>query len=168
MSSILKRFLLVSSFYLLAPTAGALDLEEAMSSGAQALSSAAEVSGEAQSLIGQLQDQLGVTETQAVGGTGALLRMAQNQLGESIMNGVTSEVSGLSGLLGKGGDGSLTGALLSNISSLDGVQQAFGTMGLDAGMVQQFVPIVLGFLGNQGVGSELLGQLGSLWTPSAG
>lgn len=164
MSAILKQFLFVSSIYLLAPTAGAFSLNDALSSGTQALSSTTEVSGEAQQLVGQLQNQLGVTETQAIGGTGALLQLAKNQLGANTMNNLTSDASGLSSLLG--GGNSMSESLLSNISSMDGVQSTFSALGMDSAMIQQFVPIVMGFLGNQGVGSSLLGQLQSLWTPA--
>ncbi len=164
MNAILKHFLIVSSIYLLAPAAGALSLNDALSSGTQALTSTTQVSGEAQQLVGKLQNQLGVSKAQAVGGTGALLQLAQNQLGTDTMSTLTSEASGLSSLLG--GGSSLSESLLSNISSLSGVQSAFSALGMDAAMIQQFVPIVLGFLGEQGAGSSLLGQLQSLWMPA--
>ena len=162
MNAILKKFLFVSSIYLLAPTAGALSLDAALSRETQTLSSTTEVSGEAQQLVGKLQNQLGVSETQAIGGTGALLQLAQNQLGTDTM---TSEASGLSNLLG--GGSSLSESLLANISSIDEVQSTFSALGMDSAMIQQFVPIMLGFLGEQGVGSSLLGQLQNLWMPVA-
>ncbi len=160
MNAILKKFLFVSSIYLLAPTAGAFSLDDVLSSETQTLSSTTEVSGEAQQLVGKLQNQLGVSETQAIGGTSALLQLAQNQLGTDTM---TSEASGLSNLLGDGS--SLSESLLANISSIDEVQSIFSTLGMDSAMIQQFVPIMLGFLGEQGVGSSLLGQLQNLWMP---
>ena len=164
MKAILKQFLLVSSIYLLAPNANAFGLNDALNTGAMALSPTTEVSGEAQQLIGQLTNDLGVTQTQAVGGTGALLQLAQNQLGQDAINNLSGEASGLSSLLG--GGGGLAEGLLSNISSMDGVQSAFSALGMDAAMVQQFVPVILGFLGNQGAGSSLLGQLQGLWAPA--
>jgi len=164
MNAILKHFLIVSSIYLLAPTAGAFSLNDALSSGTQALTSTTQVSGEAQQLVGKLQNQLGVSKAQAVGGTGALLQLAQNQLGTDTMSTLTSETSGLSTLLG--GGSRLSESLLSNISCLNGVHSAFSALGMDAAMIQQFVPIVLGFLGEQGSGSSLLGQLQSLWMPA--
>ena len=81
------------------------------------------------------------------------------------MSTLTSKASGLSSLLG--GGSSLSGSLLSNISSMDGVRSAFTALGMDSGMIQQFVPVIMSFLGNQGVGSSLLGQLQGLWTPDA-
>ena len=165
MNAILKQFLFVSSIYLLAPTAGAFSLNDALSNGTQALSSATEVTGEAQQLVGSLQNQLGITETQAVGGTGALLQLAKNELGAGTMSSLTSKASGLSSLLG--GNSSLSESLLSNISSMSEVQSAFSALGMDGAMIQQFVPIIMGFLGDQGVGSSILGPLQSLWSPAS-
>lgn len=166
MNTILKKFLFVSSIYLFAPTAGAFSLNDTISSGTQALSSTAEVSGEAQQLMGELEGQLGVTETQAAGGTGALLQLAKSELGTDTMSSLTSNASGLSGLLG-GEDDGLGGSLLSNISSMSGVESAFSALGMNAGMIQQFVPVIMEFLGSQGVGSSLLGQLQGLWAPAS-
>ena len=101
MNATIKQFLLVSSIYLLAPTVNAFDLNDALSSGTEAMTSASEVSGEAQELVGQLQSQLGVTQAQATGGTGALLQLAKNQLGNDSMSTLTSKASGLSSLLRK-------------------------------------------------------------------
>ncbi|MBU2953711.1 DUF2780 domain-containing protein [Marinobacter sp. F3R08] len=165
MNAILKQFLLISSIYLLSPTVDAVSLTDTLSKGTQALSSATEVSGEAQLLVGQIQDQLGVTETQAVGGTSALLQLAKNQLGTDTISTLASKATGLDSLLG--GTSSLSGSLLSGLSSMDGVQSAFSALGMDSGLIQQFVPIVLGFLGNQDVGSSLIGQLQGLWTPAS-
>ncbi|PCM44958.1 DUF2780 domain-containing protein [Marinobacter sp. ANT_B65] len=164
MNAILKKFLFVSSIYLLAPAAGAFSLDNALSNGTQALTSTTEVTGEAQQLLGLLENQLGVTETQAMGGTGALLQLAKSELGSDTISSLTSNASGLSSLLG--GDNSLTGSMLSNISSMSEVTSAFSALGMDSSMIQQFVPIVMSFLGDQGVGSSLLGQLQSLWTPA--
>mgnify|MGYP000194527478 CR=1 FL=1 len=79
--------------------------------------------------------------------------------------GLCAFMLGLSSLLG--GGSSLSESLLSNISSMDGVRSAFTALGMDSGMIQQFVPVIMSFLGNQGVGSSLLGQLQGLWTPDA-
>ena len=80
------------------------------------------------------------------------------------MSSLTSEASGVSSLLG-GGSG-LSKSLLSNISSMNGVQSTFSALGMNSAMVQQFVPNILGFLGEQGISSSLLGQLKGLWAPA--
>ncbi|WP_375176920.1 DUF2780 domain-containing protein [Marinobacter mobilis] len=166
MNSILKRFLLVSSFYLLTPAASAFDFSESLRAGSDALSATSQVSGDAQLLMGQLQGGLGVTESQAMGGTSALLQLAQNSLGADAMTGLTDQVSGLNGLLGASTGAGLGKSLLGSVTSMEGVEQAFRAIGLDAGMVQQFAPMVLDFLANQGVAAGLLGSLGSLWSPT--
>ena len=164
MNVILKQFLLVSSIYLFTPTVDAFSLNDTLSKGSEALPPATEVSGEAQQLVGQLQNQLGVTETQATGGASALFQVAKDQLGAETMNSLSNQVTGLSSLLGStSGAG---GNLLSGISSMTGVQSAFSALGMDSAMIQQFIPILLGFLGDQGVGAPLLGQLQGLWTPA--
>jgi hypothetical protein len=89
----------------------------------------------------------------------------QNQLGTGAMNSLTSEASGLSSLLGE--HGSLSKSLPSNISSMSGVQSTFSALDMDSAMIQQFVPIVLGFMWEQGVASSLLGQLQTFWTPAS-
>ncbi|AXS82892.1 MULTISPECIES: DUF2780 domain-containing protein [Marinobacter] len=164
MNAILKQFLLVSSIYLLAPSVDALSLNDTLSKGSAAISSTTDVTSEAQQLVGQLQGQLGVTKTQAMGGTGALLQLAKNQLGAETMGTLTGKATGLSSLLA--GGSSLSDSLLSNISSMDGVQSAFSALGMESAMIQQFVPILMSFLGDQGVGSSILGQLQSLWAPA--
>ncbi len=165
MNATLKQFLFVSSIYLLSPCASAFSLNDALSTGTQALAPTTEVTGEAQELMGVLGTQLGVTETQAIGGTSALLQLAKNELGGDTLSTLTSQASGLSGLLG--GENSLSDSLLSGISSMSGVESAFSALGMDSALVSQFVPIIMSFLGDQGVGSSLLGQLQGLWTTEA-
>lgn len=133
-------------------------------------------------LIGQL-DELGVTPTQAVGGSGALLQLAKQQLsstdyaqlaksvpgidkltGDSGLNQL-GQLSALSGLLGKGDTtvNTQTAAAVDNVKSLPDVNQAFSALGMDAGLVGQFAPILLQYLGKQGVGGQLLQSLGGIW-----
>lgn len=133
------------------------------------------------SLINSLSS-LNVTPKQALGGTGALLGLAQNQLSGSDYSALTSTVpgleqmtgsnalnqlSGLSGLLGKStGQTAVSGeteALLGNVQNMGDVQQAFAGLGMDSGLVSQFAPVLLQYLGNQGVGGSLLQSLASVW-----
>ncbi|WP_111495438.1 DUF2780 domain-containing protein [Marinobacter bohaiensis] len=169
MNTIIKRFLIVSSLYLLAPSAGALDLGSKLESGSMLLpEESVEVTGEASALVSDLQEQLGVTQTQAAGGAGALMQLAQSQLGGTSFSQVSDEVSGLGSLLGSSGDGSsnLLSSALSNVSSMDGVEKAFGALGLQPSAIEQFAPVILDFLQEQGLGSDLLGNLTSLWMPA--
>jgi len=138
--------------------------------------------GQALNLIGQL-DGLDVTPTQALGGSGALLQLAKQQLSSNDYAQLAKSVPGIDKLTGDSGLdqlsqlGALTGllgqsdtsvnaqtaAVVDNVQSLGDVNQAFSALGMDAGMVSQFAPILLQYLGGQGVGGSLLQSLGSIW-----
>ncbi|MBC8649027.1 DUF2780 domain-containing protein [Pseudomonas sp. MTM4] len=138
--------------------------------------------GQALNLIGQL-DELDVTPTQALGGSGALLQLAKQQLGSADYAQLAKSVPGIDKLTGDSGLdqlgqlGALTGLLgqsdtsvnaqtaaaVDNVQSLGDVNQAFSALGMDAGMVGQFAPILLQYLGSQGVGGSLLQSLGGIW-----
>jgi hypothetical protein len=124
---------------------------------------------------------LKLTPQQAVGGAGAMLGLAKNQLPgteytqlkQSIpglqqlegSNGL-QQLSGLSGLLGKSAGTPLSkeaNAAVANVNSLPELNQAFGALGMDSGMVGQFAPLLLQYLGQQGVAGPLLSSLGALW-----
>ncbi|VAX36843.1 hypothetical protein MNBD_PLANCTO02-2220 [hydrothermal vent metagenome] len=127
-------------------------------------------------LISNLVEQLGVSEEQASGGVGLLLKMAKEKLGdgdfsqlsnllpetnqlidaapeEEKSSGLMGSIGGLVSSLGGGG-----GSSLGNLATLAG---GFSQLGLDAGMITKFLPIVLSFFqgkGDDGV-QELLGGL---------
>lgn len=169
MNTIIKRFLIVSSLYLLAPSVGALDLGNKLETGALLVpENEVAVDGKARTLVDELQDQLGVTRTQAAGGAGAMFQLAKNELDPAQFGTLSEQISGLGSLLG-GGSGSqsegLMASALSGISSLQGVENAFSALGLQGNAVEQFAPVILKFLKNQGLSGDLLGTLTSLWTP---
>lgn len=131
-------------------------------------------------LLGKLTD-LNVSTEQAVGGTSALLALARNQLpgndysqllqsvpvlGEFSGGGsnLLGQASAVSGLLGKSNPLAKQTDTAGNIQSLTDVAQQFSGLGMDAGMISQFTPVLLDFIGNQGIGQPLLGSLTSLWT----
>lgn len=128
-------------------------------------------------LVTRLTD-LNVSSEQAVGGTSALLNLAKNQLPSTDYSQLLSSVPALANL-SDGGLGSQAGAVSgllgksnplgggnaqSNMQSLGDVSNAFAGLGMDAGMVSQFAPVLLEFIGGQGVGQPLLGTLTSLWS----
>jgi hypothetical protein len=126
------------------------------------------VAGDTANLVEELSSQLGVSSEQAAGGTAALFSMAQSQLSGEQFGGITDKVSGLSGLLGSGeSGGGMAASLLKNVNSLEGAQNAFSALGMSPDMVGRFAPVVLQFLGGQGVGAGALDTLKKLWTPAA-
>lgn len=123
-------------------------------------------------LLEALTGQLGVSPQQAVGGTGALLGLAKNQLPGGDYTQLLSAVPGLdklagsnalAGLGGLSGSQGGSGALLGNVSSLGDVNQAFGALGMDSGMTGKFAQVLLDYFGKQGLSSNVLGSLGNLW-----
>ena len=119
---------------------------------------------------------LGVTPQQAVGGTSAMLGLAKNQLSSTDYSQLAKEVPGidklsggggnlaaLSGLLGSSGKAAGLENALGNVKDTNDLNNAFGALGMDSGMVGQFAPILLQYLGQQGVGGSLLQSLGSIW-----
>ncbi|AHL77164.1 hypothetical protein CH92_19615 [Stutzerimonas stutzeri] len=137
---------------------------------------------QALSLVGQL-DELGVTPEQALGGSGALLQLAKEELSSTDYAELAKSVPGIDKLTGDSGLdqlsqlGALTGLLgksdtqvdaqaasaVDSVESMADVNQAFSALGMDAGMVGQFAPMLLEYLGGQGVGGSLLQSLGSIW-----
>ena len=118
---------------------------------------------------------------QALGGTGALLGLAKNQLpsaeysqlNQSIpglnklegSNGL-QQLNGLSGLLGESAGAPLSAeatAALGNVNNTQQLNQAFSALGMDSGMIGQIAPLLLQYFGQQGVQGALLNSLGSVW-----
>ncbi len=128
------------------------DLSNMVSSGLkQAESSSA--------LLDQVTSQLPVSDTQAAGGVGSLLSLAQSKLTGSNSSELESLIPGLDQLTSLAG--SSTGT--SSITDISSVNSAFEKLGLDSSMVSQFAPIVLEYLTSQGASSGLLSSLTSIW-----
>lgn len=135
---------------------------------------------EAAGLLNTLGTQLNVTPQQAVGGTGALLGLAKNKLSGNDYSQLSKSVpgldqlsgssalgslGGLGGMLGGSGSGSNSAisSALGNVQSMGDVNKAFSALGMDSGMVSQFVPVILQYLGQQGAGGSALSALSGVW-----
>ncbi|MEK1844857.1 MAG: DUF2780 domain-containing protein, partial [Pseudomonas sp.] len=108
-------------------------------------------------LLTTLGSQLNVTAEQAVGGAGAMLGLARNQLsGQDFTelsknvpgldqiagNSALSGLSGLGGLLGGGVDKNpLLNGLLGNVKDTKDLNNAFSALGMDTGMIGLFAPV---------------------------
>jgi hypothetical protein len=131
-------------------------------------------------LVQLLTSQLGVTENQATGGAGALFGMAKGSLSETDFAKVAQAVPGvetlinaapavaekkseMSGQLGgiAGGLGALTKAAEST-SKLAAVAGQFSQLGMDQGMVSQFIPVILSFVNAKG-GESVMKLLQAVW-----
>ena len=112
-----------------------------------------------QELIGALVKQLGINEQQASGGAGLLFKFAKDKLAGGDFQQVTKALPGVLDLIKgapqAGGGASVVGGLLSKMggggaAGLLQLASAFGSLKLDQGLIAKFVPIVLGFVKNQG------------------
>lgn len=108
-----------------------------------------------QGLSSLVQESTGVSSSQAMGGVGSLLALAQNSL-------VQSQNNELSRLLPGYDQVSSTGlsSLITNQSALD---TAFSGLGLSPSMVNTVAPVLINVLTNQGASPGLIQSLSSLW-----
>lgn len=161
----------------------ALNLSEA----ANAVSAASDVGSgvapaETATLLNELGGQLQVTPAQALGGAGALFGLARNRLSGAEYAQLSQAVpglellanpqamgllGGLGGLLGPNVGGALgspqPGVPAGQLNSMADVDRAFATLGMDGGLISRFAPLILQYLGQQGIAASLLQSLGSLW-----
>ncbi|MEI2564069.1 DUF2780 domain-containing protein [Vibrio metoecus] len=111
-----------------------------------------------QDLLTQFTSQLPLTPQQAGGGVATLLTQAQNNLTADQSNELNQLIPSLNELTEL-----IPNQNLSTILQRKEVNQAFNTLGLDASMVEQFVPVLMQYLTQQGASQNLLESLGKLW-----
>jgi hypothetical protein len=123
-------------------------------------------------LIQQLTSTLGIGEEQAKGGAGLIFNLAKEKLGAGDFGQIANAVPGMDGLLdaapstGGGGIGGMLGGIASslgagNLGSIAELAGGFDKLGLDADMIQKFLPVVLDFVGEKG-GDSVKGLLGGI------
>lgn len=159
--------LLASAWLAVSPVFAATFTESAESP------AAAEVPAQAAgTLLNSLTHELGVSEQQAIGGTGALLGLALNTLKDTDSAQLQKAMPDMQQLAGNSALGDLGGALgglggaaalLGGISSLQDVDQIFGVLGMDQSMIGRFAGVIMQYFGQQGLNTQLLGTLGGLW-----
>lgn len=95
-----------------------------------------------------------------------------SQLGKSVPgldqlsgSNALGSLGALSGMLGQSGGSKTSGldGLLGNVKNTNDLNTAFSALGMDSGMIGQFAPVILQYLGGQGANSSLLGKLGQAW-----
>ncbi len=109
-------------------------------------------------LLKTITSQLGVTDTQALGGAGALLQLAQDKLGVDQFSAISAIIPGAESYLNIA---KTVGKVSGPMSSLDDVKPIFENLGMSGDMVGEFVPALSGYastVGGSGV-SDLLGSV---------
>lgn len=121
-------------------------------------------------LMDMLTSQLGVTSEQAIGGAGAIFAAAQGNMPENDFSQLSKAIPDMGSMLSAAPDLGGSSGLLSTATSMLGggdddkggltsmVGPAFQALGMDGGMVEQFLPIILNYVNSEG-GSQLMGML---------
>ena len=110
------------------------------------------------SLVSALTSGLKVSPEHAVGGTGAMMGLAQNKLSPDQLGSITSAVPGL-GEVTKAAGPLLGGA---SMNSLADVQGAFSKLGMSPETVGKFAPLI-GDAISKGGGSQVAGLFTGLF-----
>ena len=104
------------------------------------------VGGDSSDLTDLLTKQLGVTDTQASGGVGSMLKLAQEKLAAGDFDKIAKAIPGSDKYLASAKQ-LLGGA---NVGDKAGLQSAFFKLGMSPSMVDKFTPIVTQFVGGTG------------------
>jgi hypothetical protein len=114
---------------------------------------AGSASADTSKLIGQLVDQLGVSQSQAEGGAGAIFQQAKNKMSTGDYSQLLSALPGIDslikaapeagGLAGKAT--SMFGSSTGSIQGLSALTDSFAKLGLSPDMVSKFTNVILDF-----------------------
>lgn len=122
----------------------------------------------ASGLLPSLTQQLGVSETQASGGLGSLMSLAQSSLSTDEFSQLSSGVPNMSSLLAavpslsSGTGGGLTdmlssaGGVASSLTSLSLLTQQFEALGLSPDMISQFTQVAMSYFSGDSGTTDLL------------
>lgn len=113
-------------------------------------------------LVQQLLSNLDVNEEQAKGGTGLLFKLVKDKLSAvefdqiaqvvpevgEIIDAAPESGGGLMGVLG--GVASVFGGKAEGLGNLASLAGGFSKLGLDAGMIGKFIPVILSFVQAKG------------------
>jgi hypothetical protein len=110
-------------------------------------------SADTSKLIGMLVDTLGVTQSQAEGGAGAVFKQAKNNMSGADYSQLLSSLPGIDSLIKAAPDsggiaGQATSMLGSSSGSLQGLSaltDSFAKLGLSPDMVDKYVNVILDF-----------------------
>tara|TARA_R110001583_G_scaffold22377_7_gene84015 strand:+ start:13890 stop:14462 length:573 start_codon:yes stop_codon:yes gene_type:complete len=119
-------------------------------------------------LLPTLTQQLGVSETQASGGLGSIMQLAQSSLSTDEFSQLSTGVPDMSSLLAavpalsSGTGGGLTdmlskaGGVASSLSGLALLTQQFEALGLSPAMISQFTQIAMSYFSGDSTTTDLL------------
>ncbi|MDX1800693.1 MAG: DUF2780 domain-containing protein [Marinobacter sp.] len=158
MSKFVRRFLLVSSFYLLGSAATAQQLNIGAGRVESMPEDDLEVAEEAFDLASGLRQQLGITRQESAGAVASLLGYARGQLASAELDPIES-IPDIQNLLREGAAGTPVTA----ISSRHGLHHALESTGLNRMAIEPVAVVMLDYLNAQGIGPELHSDLAAVW-----
>lgn len=88
-------------------------------------------------LIKNITDTLGVTPTQAIGGTAAILNDAKSHMNPTDFKSLTTQMPAV---------GTLLSAAPAGMLKLGSTESQFSFLGMDPSMITKFTPLVMGYL----------------------
>ncbi len=106
------------------------------------------------SLMSMLTGQLGVTQNQAEGGVGSMLKLAQEKLTKGDFDKVAGAIPGAQKYLDKAKS---LGAVTGSVGNLAGLNSALGKLGIPPETAAKFVPTVTDYVGK--IGGKKVGAL---------
>ena len=118
------------------------------------------LSGGSNPLMGTLMSSLGVTQQQAEGGVGSILKLANEKLVKGDFDQVAALIPGASKYMDTA---KKLGAYGSQIGNLAGLTSSLGKLGISPDTAAKFIPAVTDFVGKAG-GSELGAKLAGALT----
>jgi len=114
-------------------------------------------------LIQLLSSNLGVTEKQATGGAGSIFNVAKQKLSADDFAQVAKAVPGIDNMMAAapkpksegvtgmlGGASSLFGGSAASVDKAANLSGSFSQLGMNAGMVNKFTPIILDYVKSKG------------------
>ena len=116
------------------------------------------LSGGSNPLMGTLMSSLGVTQQQAEGGVGSILKLANENLVKGDFDQIAALIPGASKYMDTA---KKLGAYAGPIGDLAGLTSSLGKLGISPQTAAQFIPAVTDFVGKAG-GRELGGKLASV------
>jgi hypothetical protein len=122
-------------------------------------------------LVQLLSNNLGVTKKQATGGAGSIFNVAKQNMGADDFTQVAKAVPGIDKMMAAapkskgakgvlGGASSLAGGSTSSVTGVASLAGSFSQLGMKAGMVNAFIPIILNYVKAKG-GEPLMKTLQS-------
>ncbi len=134
------RSFIVAAFLLTLSSAHAFDfgsVVQSLTPAAQSAAPALDESLTSNPLIKNLTASLGVTPTQAIGGTAAIINNAKTNMKPADFSALTKQVPQA---------GTLLGAAPAGLLGMGNLTSQFSFLGMDASMITKFTPLVLEYL----------------------